>query len=160
MTAADDVITAHDPRDADVRALLERHLAFANTHSPPEDVHALDVDGLVDPAVSFFGYRRDGVLLAVGAMKDLGDGHAEIKSMHTVAEARGQGIAATVVDHLLVLAHARGYVRVSLETGSMDAFRPARALYASRGFEVCPPFADYPDSPNSTCMTLALTGET
>jgi len=159
VTAADDprstdVIAPDDPRADDVRALLERHLAFANTHSRPEDVHALDVDALVDPAVSFFGYRRAGVLLAVGAMKELDAGHAEIKSMHTAAEARGQGVAAAVVDHLLALARSRGYTRVSLETGSMDAFLPARSLYATRGFTVCPPFADYPDSPNSICMTL------
>ena len=85
-------ISVDDPRGRDVRALLERHLAFANTHSPPEDVHALDVSGLVDPAVTFFSFRNEGRLLAVGAIRTLDADHAELKSMHTAEEARGQGL--------------------------------------------------------------------
>ena len=149
-------IEVDDPRRADVRALLERHLAFCNQHSPPEDVHALDIDGLLDPAVTFFGHRRDGELLAVGALKQLDEVHAEIKSMHTLAESRGAGIARAMLDHLLRVARERGVKRVSLETGSMEAFAPARALYANAGFTECAPFADYAPSPNSTFMTLAL----
>ena len=126
--------------------------------SPPADVHALDVDGLVDPAITFCAARRDGTLLAVGALKRLDDGHAELKSMHTAADARRQGVARAVLDHLLGLARHGGYRQVSLETGSMEAFAPARTLYASVGFAVCPPFAGYRDSPNSTCMTMALDG--
>jgi putative acetyltransferase len=150
------VIAVDDPRSADVRALLERHLAFAHEHSPPEDVHALDVDGLVDPAITFYSARRDGELLAVGALKELDETHGELKSMHTAEVARGNGIGGAMLTHLLEVARARGYRRVSLETGSMDAFVPARSLYARAGFVPCEPFADYPDSPNSTCMTLAL----
>jgi putative acetyltransferase len=146
-----------DPLADDVRALLERHLALMNTHTPPEDVHALDVDGLLDPAVTLVGLREDGVLLAVGALKHLDEGHGELKSMHTAAEHRGRGAGARVLDHLLALARQRGYRRVSLETGSMPAFAPARSLYAAAGFVGCGPFADYRPSPSSTFMTLELT---
>ena len=152
----DGEISIDDPASADVVALLERHLAFARTHSPPEDVHALDVEALRDPAISFFSCRSGGTLLGVGALKLLGDGHAELKSMHTAAEARGQGIGRAMVEHLLGVARTKGVTRVSLETGTMPAFAPARSLYADFGFEPCPPFADYFESPNSMCMTLVL----
>ena len=153
------VITPDDPRNADVRRLLERHLAFANEHSPPEDVHALDIDGLLHPSISFFAYRAEGELLGVGALKHLDDEHAELKSMHTSAEARGRGVGRAMLEHLLALARRRGYRRVSLETGTMDAFAPARAMYAKAGFVSCPPFNGYWDSPNSVCMTLVLAEE-
>jgi putative acetyltransferase len=153
----DFVIAPDDPRADDVRALLERHLEFANANTPtPEDIHALDIDALLDPAVSFFSYRVDGALLGVGALKRLDDTHAEIKSMHTAAAARGRGVGGAIVDHLLAVARERGYTRVSLETGSGPAFAPARNLYARARFEACAPFADYPDSPNSAYMTRSL----
>jgi putative acetyltransferase len=150
------VIGVDDPRAADVHALLERHLSFANEHSPPEDVHALDVERLVDPAITFVSYRVDGELLGIGALKDLGDGHGELKSMHTSAAARGRGIAGAIVTHLVALARERGLARVSLETGTPEAFRPARSLYARHGFVECGPFGDYAPSAYSTFMTLAL----
>ena len=138
---------------ADVRALLERHLAFTRANSPPEAVHALGVTKLVDPAITFFSFRSDGELLGVGALKVLSDDHAELKSMHTAAAARGRGIGRAMVDHLVGVARARGVNRVSLETGSQPAFAPARSLYASAGFEPCGPFGDYVLSPNSVFMT-------
>jgi putative acetyltransferase len=149
-------ISIDDPRADDIRALLQRHLAFANTHSPPEDVHALDVDGLVDASVTFFSFRINGELLGVGALKQLDEGHAEVKSMHTAEEARGRGIGRSMLDHLIGVARDRGFRQVSLETGSMQAFAPARSLYASAGFRLCGPFGDYAPSPNSTFMTLSL----
>jgi putative acetyltransferase len=149
-------ITVDDPRSDDVRALLQQHLDFANEHTPPEDVHALDVDALVDPAVTFVGLRVDGELLAVGALKQLSDDHAELKSMHTASRARGRGLGATVLDHLVGVARDRGLARVSLETGSMAAFAAARSLYARAGFTPCEAFGDYRPSPSSTFMTLAL----
>lgn len=145
-----------DPRSDDVRRVLETHLAFAAQHSPPEDVHALDVDALVHPDILFVGHRVDGELLAVGALKRIGDGHGELKSMHTVARARGRGIAAAVLSHLVDHARSAGLTRLSLETGSMEAFAPARALYARAGFVPCPPFADYRPSAYSTFMTCEL----
>jgi putative acetyltransferase len=152
------VIGIDDPRAADVYALLERHLDFCRATSPPEDVHALDLSGLLDPAVTFYGVRRGDELLAIGAIKELDTGHAELKSMHTAAAARGQGAARALVDHLLDVARQRGYARVSLETGTMDAFLPARTLYQTAGFAACEPFGCYSHSPNSTCMTVLLDG--
>jgi putative acetyltransferase len=149
-------ISIDDPRATDVTALLERHLAFANAHSPPEDVHALDVDGLLDPALTFFSFRLNGALLAIGALQQLEPEHAEVKSMHTAQEARGRGIGRAMVGHLVDVARARGIHRVSLETGSMSAFAPARSLYTRAGFRPCGPFGTYSPSPNSTFMTLIL----
>jgi putative acetyltransferase len=152
----DGVISPDDPRAADVIALLERHLTFARAQTPPEDAHALDVDGLADPSVTFFSFRDGGELLAVGALKELDESHAEVKSMHTVESARGRGIGRAMVDHLVNVARERGFARVSLETGSMAAFDAARALYERAGFEPCDPFGDYRPSRNSIYMTLWL----
>ena len=149
-------IAEDDPRAEDVRALLGRHLSFARSTTRPEDVFALEVDELVDPAVTFFSLRADGVVLGVGALKRVDDGHAEIKSMHTAEEARGRGVGRALVDYLIAVAREGGYRRVSLETGSGPAFAPARRLYASAGFEPCEAFGDYRASPNSAYMTLAL----
>jgi putative acetyltransferase len=152
----DGTITPDDPRAADVRELPERHLAFANEHSPPEDVHALDLEGLLAPDVSFFSCRVAGELLGVGALRRLDAEHVELKSMHTAETARGRGVGTAMVEHLLGVARAHGARRVSIETGTMAAFAPARALYTRAGFEPCPPFADYFESPNSICMTLVF----
>jgi putative acetyltransferase len=149
-------ISTDDPRADDVRRLLERHLAHARATTAPDDVHALDVDGLVDPAVMFFSHRVDGELLGVAALKRLDDRHAEIKSMHTAEAARGRGIGRAMVDHLVAVARERGYRRVSLETGAGPAFAPARGLYARAGFTPCGAFAPYRPSPNSAYMTLCL----
>jgi putative acetyltransferase len=149
-------ISIDDPRAQDVQGLLERHLAFAHQHTPAEGVHALALDRLLDPAVTVFSARRDGQLLAVGALRELDDSHGELKSMHTAEAARRLGIGRALVDHLLGVARQRGYRRVSLETGTMDAFSPARALYMSAGFTACGPFAPYELSPTSAFMTLLL----
>jgi putative acetyltransferase len=149
-------ITIDEPRAEDVRALLAAHLTFARSQTPPEDAHAIDVDGLLDPAVTFFSYRAGGALLAIGALKELDSHQAEIKSMHTAQAARGRGLGRKMLDHLIGVARERGYLRLSLETGSMASFAPARSLYAGAGFEVCGPFGGYRESPNSTYMTLRL----
>jgi putative acetyltransferase len=150
-------IKTEDPRTADVRALLERHLAFARGQSPPEDAHAMEPDALADPAVTFFSLRDDGgELLAVGALKRIGESHAEIKSMHTAEAGRRRGLGGAMLDHLLSTAREQGFERVSLETGVQDAFAPARSLYARAGFEPCAAFGDYVPSPNSAYMTLEL----
>lgn len=116
------------------------------------------MDGLVDPSVAFFSLRVDGELLAVGALKKLDEDHAEVKSMHTAEAARGRGFGRAMLDHLLTVARDRGFSRVNLETGAMDAFAPARSLYASAGFRPCQPFGEYIPSCNSTYMTLPLVG--
>jgi putative acetyltransferase len=149
-------VAVDDPRRADVRQLLERHLAFAHATSAPEDVHALDLDGLLHESVTFFSARTDGALLGVGALKQLDAGHAELKSMHTAAAARGQGVARALVEHLLAVARERGCRRVSLETGTQEEFAPARSLYAGAGFTECGPFGSYRPSAASAFFTLAL----
>ena len=153
---ANHVIAVDDPLAADVRELVSRHLDFARSLSPPENVFALGADGLLDPAVTFYSCRSGGELLAIGALKHLGDDHGELKSMHTAGSARRQGLGRAMLGHLIGVARERGYALLSLETGSMDGFAPARALYASAGFAVCGPFSSYRPSPHSTFMSMQL----
>jgi putative acetyltransferase len=150
------VIEVDDPRRDDVRALLEQHLAFARSVTPPEDVHALDLDGLLDSSVTFFSLRSGGELLGVGALKQLDGDHVEVKSMHTTVAARRRGVGRAMLDRLLAAAAERGARRISLETGAGEAFAPARSLYAGAGFASCGPFGDYRPSANSAFMTRAL----
>ena len=145
-----------DLRGAEVRALLVEHLASAREHSPPESVHALDVDGLRQPGLSFWSAWQDGELLGCCALKELDPGHGEVKSMRTVGRHQRRGFGARLLQHLLDEAAARGYRRLSLETGSMAAFAPARVLYERFGFEYCPPFSSYVEDPNSLFMTRSL----
>ena len=149
-------IERDDPRRDDVVALLEAHLTLMYEITPADHVHALDLDGLCVPEISFFSCRREGVLLAVGALKRIDDGHAELKSMHTAVSARGSGIGAAMVEHLVAEARAGGICRLSLETGSQEAFGPARRLYARFGFEECGPFGDYDAAAESAFMTRVL----
>jgi putative acetyltransferase len=139
-----------------VRGLLERHLAFCLSETPPEHSFALNVDGLLDPKVTFVSYRDGETVLGVAAIKELDAGHAEIKSMHTASEARGRGVGRALLDHLLATARSRGYQRVSLETGTTPGFAAARALYESAGFRPCGPFSDYPVTGDNTFYTLGL----
>jgi putative acetyltransferase len=145
-----------DPQAEDVHALLERHLSFAREATPPGYVYALDAEGRLDPAVTYFSVRRDGVLLGVGALAELDASHGELKSMHTAEASRGQGVGGAMVEHLLSVAAGKRYHRVSLETGTMAAFAPARALYAKARFNPCEPFGDYTVNRYSTCLTLQL----
>ncbi len=139
-----------------IRALLAEHLRRMHEISPPESVHALDLDGLRAPDVTFWSAWSDGELLGCGALREIDAAHGEVKSMRTAAAHLRQGVAAAMLRHLLAEARRRGYARVSLETGSQPPFEPARRLYASFGFEPCAPFADYVEDPNSVFMTLAL----
>jgi putative acetyltransferase len=151
-------IEAEDPQAEDVRVLLSTHLAFTRgLGAPPEDTHVLDLDGLLDPAISFFALRRDGVVVAIGALKRLDEHHFELKSMHTAQSVRRQGLGRAMLEGLVTAAARRGATRVSLETGSGPAFVAARALYASAGFVECEPFDAYIPSVNSTFMTRAVT---
>jgi putative acetyltransferase len=145
-----------DLQGEDIRALLRLHLASAQQHSPPGSVHALDVDGLRRPGVAFWSCWREGELLGCCALKELDRGHGEIKSMRTAPQHERQGIGARMLEHLLAQARARGYRRLSLETGSAEAFAPARRLYERYGFAYCPPFGDYAEDPWSRFMSLRL----
>jgi putative acetyltransferase len=150
-------ILPDDPARPDVYALLEEHLRHMHELSPPESVHALDVARLKGPDISFWTARDDnGLLLGCGALKALDPTHGEIKSMRTPASARRRGAGRALLQHILATAQARGYTRLSLETGPQDGFAAAHRLYESAGFTVCGPFADYRLDPFSVFMTLAL----
>jgi putative acetyltransferase len=149
-------ISVDDPRRPEVRALLERHLGFCLSETPPEHSFALDVDGLLDQRVTFVSCRDGDTVLGVAAIKELDARHAEIKSMHTAAEARGRGVGRALLSHLLDTARTRGYRLVSLETGTTPGFAAARALYESAGFTPTGPFGGYPETGDNTFYSLAL----
>ena len=140
----------------EVHALLQEHLSNMYELSPPENVHALDLSALRRPDVTFWTVWDGGVLLGCGALKELTPTHGEVKSMRTPQAFRRRGAARAVLTHIVAEARSRGYRRLSLETGSMEAFKPAHALYERSGFRFCGPFADYKEDPNSTFMTLEL----
>ena len=149
-------IRPDDLTGPEIRALLEEHLRNMHELSPPESVHALDLDKLRQPDISFWTVWEDGDLLGCGALRALSSTHGEIKSMRTAEAHRGRGAARAVLNHILGEARARGYERLSLETGSMPAFAPAHRLYESFGFTRCAPFGDYVEDPNSLFMTKRL----
>lgn len=140
----------------EVHALLREHLDDMYDLSPPEDVHALDLSGLRSPDVTFWTVWEDGWLLGCGALKELTPTHGEVKSMRTPKAARRRGAGRAILEHIIGEARTRGYGRLSLETGSHEAFRPAHLLYEGFGFAYCGPFADYAESPHSVFMTLEL----
>jgi putative acetyltransferase len=150
-------IAIDDPRRPDVRALIERHVAFGLETTPPEHSFTLDVSALQDPAITFYTFRAGGELLGMCALKEHDPTFAEVKSMHTVAAARGRGVGRALLAHVLGVARSRGYRRVSLETGTTSEYAAARALYGAAGFVACEPFAGYQPSPDNYYMTLALT---
>ena len=152
----DYTISIEDPRTPDVTALLGTHLAFCHSVTPPEGVFALDVEKLRRPGTTLFGLRHEGELLGICALKIIDDHHAELKSMHTLQSARGQGLGSRLVAHVLDYAKAGNVTRISLETGPQEPFAAARALYAKYGFRVSGPFSDYLDSPYSVFMTMEL----
>ena len=151
-------IEADDPSRPDVFALLEEHLKNMYELSPPESVHALDVSKLQSPDISFWTVREGSLLLGCGALKEIDSTHGEVKSMRTPTALRRKGAGRAVLAHIISEAKTRGYERLSLETGSFEAFVPAQRLYQSFGFSYCGPFGDYKADPNSVFMTLQLSG--
>jgi putative acetyltransferase len=149
-------IETDDPARADVLALLEEHLRDMYAQSPPESVHALDVSRLKEPDITFWTVRDGAHLLGCGALKELDPRHGEIKSMRTPASQRRRGAGRAMLAHIILTARARGYTRLSLETGPAGPFTAALRLYESAGFTVCGPFADYRLDPFSVFMTLEL----
>jgi putative acetyltransferase len=149
-------IRSDDLQHPAVRALVAEHLRSMHAMSPPESCHAFDVDQLRAPDVSFWTAWDGAVLLGGGALKQLDPRHGEIKSMRTPQQLRRRGVGKAILSHIIAVARQRGYARLSLETGSFDAFIPARTLYASFGFEYCGPFGEYKLDPLSSFMTLAL----
>lgn len=145
-----------DLRHPAVIALLQEHLDWMRRTSPPESVHALDLDALRQPDIAFWTLWDGETLTGCGALRALDATHGEVKSMRTAQTHLRRGVAATMLDHILAEARRRGYARLSLETGSMAYFAPAHALYARAGFRPCAPFGDYVEDPNSVFMTRAL----
>lgn len=149
-------IQIDDVRGEDVAALISEHLQNMRAISPPESTHALPLDELRHSSVTFYTAWIDDQLAGCGALKDLGDGISEIKTMRTRERHLRKGVAAAVLEVILAEAKKRNYRRVSLETGATDAFLPARRLYERYGFVCCGPFADYKLDPHSVFMTLEL----
>jgi putative acetyltransferase len=139
-----------------VHALLNEHLRNMYELSPPESVHALDLDKLRQPEITFWTAWEGPELVGCGALKELDPTHGEVKSMRTPSNRRREGVGRAILRHVIAVAQSRGYARVSLETGSMEAFIPAQKLYESFGFTCCGPFGDYIEDPNSVFMTLRL----
>jgi putative acetyltransferase len=149
-------IEVDDLTRREVIALLEEHLSNMHELGPPESVHALDVTKLRGADITFWTVWDEAALLGCGALKELSPAHGEIKSMRTPKALRGKGAGRAMLAHIVYVARQRGYRRLSLETGTVDAFVPAQKLYASFGFSVCGPFSDYREDPHSLFMTLAL----
>jgi len=149
-------IVEGDLRDPRVVDLLHIHLTSARAETAPGSAHALDPTGLQSPDISFWTMWDDETLVGIGALKRLSADHGEIKSMHTAQSMRGKGAGSAMLRHIIAIARARGMACLSLETGSWDYFRPARAFYRGHGFIECPPFADYVLDPNSVFMSLDL----
>ncbi len=140
----------------EIHALLNEHLQNMHELSPRESVHALDLDNLRKPGITFWSVWDGRVLLGCGALRQMDGTHGEVKSMRTPAAIRRRGAGRAILGHIIEVARSRSYQRLSLETGSQDAFVPAQALYESFGFVRCGPFGDYREDPNSVFMTLRL----
>ena len=149
-------IKIDDLTGPEVAGLLEQHISDMRAASPPESKHALDLGGLRKPDVTFWTIWDGTSLAGCGALKELDPSHAEIKSMRTAPEYRNKGVAAKLLQYIIDEARSRGYRRLSLETGSMPFFEPARRLYLKFGFVYCGPFSDYREDPNSVFMTKEL----
>lgn len=149
-------IERDDLARAEVHALLEEHLRSMHALSPPESVHALDLETLRGPDIAFWSAWDGAILLGCGALKALDATHGEIKSMRTPDALRRRGAGRALLAHIVAEAGARGYRRLSLETGSADAFLPARRLYERFGFLYCGPFGEYVADPYSVFMTMRL----
>ena len=150
------VIGPLDPATYETDELVQRHLALMEEASPEGHNHALDLAGLIASGAVLLGARLGGILVGMGAVKEIEPGHWEVKSMHVASEARGTGTARALLDALMAATRERGAQRISLETGSQPAFEPARRLYARAGFRDCPAFGDYDAAPESAFMTLDL----
>ena len=149
-------IVEDDLRGAAIKALLDQHLDWTASLSPPESVHALNLDELQTSAVTVWTAWDGDELLGCGALQELDVGHGEIKSMRTAQEHLGKGVASALLQHIIEIARRRGYKRLSLETGSAVEFAPAHALYQKHGFEFSEPFGSYRPDPYSAFMTRII----
>ena len=150
------VITTEKSLTDELAHVLQAHWIFCTSSTPIEHVYALDASKLFSPDITVFGARIDGELVGVGAMRKLDQLHGELKSMHTLAKSRGSGVGKAMVAYIEDFARSSGIERVSLETGTNEAFRPARQLYKSLGYQSCEAFGDYVLSEDNTCMTKLI----
>ena len=151
-------IEVDDLSRPEIHALLNEHLQSMYAQSPPESVHALDLEGLRSPGITFWSAWEGSRLVGCGALKELDRTHGEVKSMRTPIAYRRRGAGRAILTHIIEVAKSRSYERLSLETGSMEAFWPAQKLYKTFGFTYCGPFGQYVEDPNSVFMTLGLGG--
>jgi putative acetyltransferase len=150
------VITNENSLTDELGQILQAHWLFCTSSTPIEHVYALDASKLFSPDITVFGARIDGELVGVGAMRRLDTEHAELKSMHILAKSRGLGVGKAMVAHIEEFARRSGIERMSLETGTNEAFRPARELYKSLGYQSCDAFGDYVLSEDNMCMTKSI----
>lgn len=153
-------IIVDDLTGPEIAELLSYHAQDMFRHTPPESVHTLDIETLRGPDITFWSVWSERELMGCGALKDLGGGHGELKSMRTADGHTRKGVAAKILNHIEAVARQMGMTRLSLETGSMIAFEPARQLYLRFGYTECAPFADYEEDPHSIHMTKVLSAET
>lgn len=149
-------IVVDDLSGPEIAAFLDAHVQEMRSTSPPESKHALDLDALRQPGVTFWSVRDGGTVVGCGAIKSLDHGHAELKSMRTAPLRKRSGVASLLLEHILTEARRMGFSRLSLETGAAGFFLPARRLYEKFGFEYCEPFADYKVDPHSVFMTRLI----
>lgn len=149
-------IVIDDLAGAEIAELLQEHLQDMYAASPAESVHALDLDELRQPDITFWSIWQEDKLAGCVALKELDKEHAEIKSMRTASAFRRKGVAAQLLSHLIAVARQRNYQRLSLETGPTENFAAARNLYERFGFGYCLPFADYREDPYSVFMDKLL----
>lgn len=149
-------VAAESPLSPELDRLFARHTAAMHADTPPESIHMLPRGDLASPLIDFLVLRAEGEPVGMGAVKAISPGHGEIKSMHVLAERRGEGLAGHMLAALIAQARARGYRRLSLETGAQDSFAAARGLYLRAGFVECGPFEGYGPDPNSVFMTREI----
>lgn len=149
-------IKVDDLSGPEIAAFLDEHVQQMRSLTPLCSKHALDLDGLRKPDVTFWTVEDDGAVVGCGALKTLDPTHAELKSMRTTQARKRSGIASLLLDHIITEARRMGFTWLSLETGAAEFFLPARKLYEKFGFASCEPFADYRPDPNSTFMTRQL----
>ena len=149
-------IKIDDLTDTRTLSLIKQHLDGMAENSPPESIHALNIEGLKRPNITFYSAWEDNDIMGCGALKELTSEHGEVKSMRTAEKHLRKGVASDILQHIINEAKKRGYTKLSLETGSMDGFKPAHRLYERFGFRYCEPFDQYIDDPNSVYMTKDL----
>ena len=156
LTAMQIDISVEESLTNELALILQAHWEFCTSSTPIEHIYALDASKLFSPNITVYGARVDGKLLGVGALRKLEEGHAELKSMHTVAESRGLGVGRAIVAHIERFAKNEGISRISLETGATEPFKPARELYSSLGYQECEAFGEYVLTKDNTCMSKLI----